>query len=84
VTSEELAVDAKLGTALHPLGGRLAKLWGATLFHPSDLQVCFFFRVFKVLVCFYPKNLKTHLSDLQAADRLLQADSLPVLPDYRF
>ena len=37
VTSEETAVDAKVTRALQPIGGRVEKLWGSTLFHWEEV-----------------------------------------------
>ncbi|MEL7475328.1 MAG: DASH family cryptochrome, partial [Cyanobacteria bacterium J06555_12] len=37
VTSEELAVEDELETALEPLKVKLEAFWGATLYHPDDL-----------------------------------------------
>jgi deoxyribodipyrimidine photo-lyase len=37
ITSEEVAVETALETALKPLGIALTSFWGHTLFHPDDL-----------------------------------------------
>lgn len=39
ITSEELAVDARVARALKRSGGKLTKLWGSSMYHLDDLPM---------------------------------------------
>jgi deoxyribodipyrimidine photo-lyase len=75
-TSEELAVESALKTALQPFGVKLQSFWGTTLYHPDDLP----FGITEIPELF--TNFRKQVEKYANVNPVLPAPSqLPPLPE---